>query len=207
MKTGIKQIDRIYCINLDRRRDRWEKVEKHFFDRELKVHRFSAVDGSSLLGETTYRSGVFGCFSSHINVLEDAISQGFKRIIILEDDAVLHPSFISQLEIAFENLPFDWKLCYLGGSNMKRPNHLKGNVSICVETLSTVGYMIDISFAKDTLLPTLKSLLGTIEIDAALTKIQQQNEIHILDPRVVYQSEDFSDIQHKLVNYSHQRDF
>ena len=39
--------DKIYCINLDRRRDKWLDVQKEFIKHSLVVDRFSAVDMQS----------------------------------------------------------------------------------------------------------------------------------------------------------------
>ena len=40
--------DKIYCINLDRRPDRWERVSKQFNELSLDVERFPAYNGNSL---------------------------------------------------------------------------------------------------------------------------------------------------------------
>ena len=207
MTKQVEGIDQIYCINLDRRLDRWQKMDEQFKKLNMKVERLSAIDGKSTFNESSYRSGVYGCFASHVNVLEDAVRRNFRSVIVIEDDAVLHPNFQDIVEKSLTFLPNEWKLCYLGGSNIKPPKKLHENISICTETLSTVGYMVNVSFAREILIPRLKKSLGTIEIDAELTKAQRDFTFHVLDPRVVYQFEDYSDIQHKNVNYSHQKDF
>lgn len=200
-------IDKIYCINLDRRPDRWKKMHQQFLDQKIEVQRVSAVDGKVVFNDNSYNAGIFGCFSSHLKVFEDAITNEYKTIIILEDDAVLKDNFKKELQENINSLPSNWQMCYLGGSNMKPPLSINDKTSVCIETLSTVGYIVKLEFVKSVLLPTLKRFLGKKEIDSVYIDLQKQHQIYITNPRLVYQIEDYSDIQMKTVNYSHQRDF
>ena len=56
----INKIDKTYCINLDRRPDRWEKMKTQFIDHNIQVERFSAIDGRLLTNDTSYGSSVLG---------------------------------------------------------------------------------------------------------------------------------------------------
>ena len=40
--------DGVFCINLDRRRDRWEQALEAFESVSIRVERVSAVDGKEL---------------------------------------------------------------------------------------------------------------------------------------------------------------
>ena len=40
--------NKIYCVNLDRRQERWKEASDEFKKFSLDVERFSAVDGSKL---------------------------------------------------------------------------------------------------------------------------------------------------------------
>jgi GR25 family glycosyltransferase involved in LPS biosynthesis len=45
----MQRFDAIYCINLDRRTDRWEQASEEFKKAGINhVHRWSAVDGTFL---------------------------------------------------------------------------------------------------------------------------------------------------------------
>ena len=40
--------DKIFCINLDSRSDRWEEAQKEFIKHSLNVERVSAIQGSKM---------------------------------------------------------------------------------------------------------------------------------------------------------------
>lgn len=207
MTKQVEGIDQIYCINLDRRPDRWEKMTSQFDYHGLKVCRFSAIDGTELSGEKSYWSSVLGFNISQIKVLEQAVNENHDVVMVIEDDAQLHPEFRVMIERGIEQLPESWGMCYLGGSNMQEPRKTTDDLAVCLETLSTTGYIVKVSFAKDHLLPAMIGDYQSKEVDAIFRDLQKINEIHIFNPRIAYQFEDYSDIQHKTVNYSHQRDF
>ena len=48
MKTLNLYFDKIYCINLDRRDDRWEECIVEFNKHNLIVERYKAFDGKDL---------------------------------------------------------------------------------------------------------------------------------------------------------------
>jgi glycosyl transferase family 25 len=73
-------VDKVIYINLDHRQDRREIMSSFFNDAQIpldKVIRFSAIRRSS---------GALGCSESHMNVLKLAKDNGWKNILILEDD-------------------------------------------------------------------------------------------------------------------------
>lgn len=203
----IKGIDKIYCINLDRRTDRWEKMVPQFKEHDINVERFSGIDGRLLTNSKSYGASVLGFNTSQIRVLENSILEGHEVVMVIEDDAVLHPEFVKILEEGIAELPESWRLCYLGGSNVKNSEKFSNRLAVCAETLSTVGYLIKTSFARDELLPVARRNYTSVEFDATLAMLQKQFAMHIFEPRLVYQREDYSDIQHSVVNYAHQRDF
>jgi len=71
-------IDKIFYINLDKRKDRFEQIntelQKMNFPDE-KIERFRAVE-----------RGQVGCIQSHIGVLQLAKERHYRNILILEDD-------------------------------------------------------------------------------------------------------------------------
>ena len=71
--------DKIYCINLDRRPDRWQECLIEFDRLKLTnfINRFSGIDMAH---------GGMGCYASHIAVMEEAIKNNYEHVLILEDD-------------------------------------------------------------------------------------------------------------------------
>lgn len=96
-----KEIDAVVCINLDYREDRWRSfchAVKGVIPPE-KIHRESAVAGAKLPGggsvpwftertsdRSAYWMGTAGCILSHRNVIRKAQQEGWRNVLILEDD-------------------------------------------------------------------------------------------------------------------------
>ena len=78
--------DEIYCINLDRRPQRWEMAQKEFDKLGIldKVKRFSAIDD---LG------GKRGCFESHMKIIHMAKENKLDNVFIFEDDVAVLSSY------------------------------------------------------------------------------------------------------------------
>jgi glycosyl transferase, family 25 len=68
-----------YVINLDRRPDRWEQLQKDWVDYpELNLIRVSGVE---------YDPGRVGCARSHLKLVKYAKDHKMPYILVLEDDA------------------------------------------------------------------------------------------------------------------------
>jgi glycosyl transferase, family 25 len=81
-------IEKIIYINLDEATERREHIENQFLDiPKEKIIRFSAIKDSW---------GVIGCTKSHIECLKMAIENGWKNVLILEDDAMFHNKEIGE---------------------------------------------------------------------------------------------------------------
>lgn len=64
-----------------------------------------------------YSRGVHGNFLSHLNILKDARNKQYKRILILEDDALLSRRLVLEQHILVKQLKaLKWDLCFLGHS-------------------------------------------------------------------------------------------
>jgi GR25 family glycosyltransferase involved in LPS biosynthesis len=104
-----KYIDHIFYINLEKRTDRREHIEKILQDYNLFdiSERYVAIN--------TPHSGIIGCSQSHLNVLKLARERKYNNILILEDDFEFIVS-LRELEIKiqalFENYP-DYDVCML----------------------------------------------------------------------------------------------
>ena len=118
--------ERVVCINLDRRPDRWEEFQREWARVEGcfgELERLRAVDGEKVPPPEWYRGnrGAWGCLQSHVRILEDALQDGRQSVLILEDDAVFIAGFVPLAETFFEQLPDDWDGVMLGGQHLKSP--------------------------------------------------------------------------------------
>jgi GR25 family glycosyltransferase involved in LPS biosynthesis len=155
--------DRIYCLNLDRREDRWKAVDQIFKKNGIDVERFSAIDGqhihdlefsdTGLSEDQCSNEGLIenknslACLLSHLEIIKNAKENGYARILIFEDDVIFSKSFkedISNIE------SYDWKLLYLGASQFNWENiEISNNHYKCRKTLGTFAYAIDSSIYDD----------------------------------------------------------
>lgn len=115
----------IYVINLERRPDRKEQIEKRLKKHNITNYRiFPATDGSKTdmyqyylrFKGFTDSPGAFGILSSAARLIHDAAKSKYQRILILEDDAVFHKDFDNQFNNRIAKIPQDWKLLYFGTS-------------------------------------------------------------------------------------------
>ncbi len=115
--------DRVCCINLDRRPDRWERfVEGLPADWPFRpVERVSAVDGERVPPPGWWRpgSGAWGCYRTHLRLIEDALNQGVNSLLVFEDDALFGKDFASKVRRFLARVPADWGMLYLGGQHLK----------------------------------------------------------------------------------------
>lgn len=139
--------DKIYCINLDRRFDRWIKVSNDFKRLGINVKRFSAIDGLDInYGDDNF---TIACLLSHIEVIKDAKKNNFKRVLIFEDDVIFEKDFLKKVEV-IKNL--NWKLLYLGSSQFSWSKILKSDSFYsCNKTLGSFAYAVDFTIYDDIL--------------------------------------------------------
>lgn len=125
------KLDRIYYINLDRRKDRKEhflgQCRKEDIDMRL-VQRFIAIDGKTfelkeeekkLFANCQYKNSPFhkkimANQLSHYYILLDMIEKGYDHILILQDDVVFKKDFNKHLEKVLGHLPKDAEIVNIG---------------------------------------------------------------------------------------------
>lgn len=127
-----KKFDKIYCINLDKRKDRWKKSLEIFKYYNIEVERFPAIDGHNPSGilpgmkiKGTIledRPGLLGCSLSHFSIISKAKESNLDNIFIFEDDFILIDDFNNKLEKAIDKLPKNWDMFYLGANHLKPSN-------------------------------------------------------------------------------------
>jgi glycosyl transferase family 25 len=186
-------IDKVVYINLDERKDRNEHMKHVTSCFSEKVTRFSAIKDTP---------GSIGCMKSHIGVLELAIQNKWKNLLVLEDDAVwnrLHEGYITLRELSSN----EYDVIVLGGTCVKRD----GNKLISCKT--TVGYLIN-SHYYSTLLENFKEGLESLKqthdvemyaVDAYWQRLQSRDNWFILYPCLIYQRSDYSNICNSFQDY------
>jgi hypothetical protein len=202
-----KYFDKIYCINLDRRTDRWE----HFLNQSKNFglndfERISAIDGGKLNPSdfsSPLNQGELGLLLTTIKIFKDSIQNKYEKILILEDDCVFENE-LNKIDLFFRSLPSDWDMIYFGGNHnvhggYPEPIVINDYVKKVSYTYSShmIGFNIKI-YEK------IMSLLKTNQfpVDVVYSRLQKENKCYTFYPRLSTQLVDFSDIQNKVTNYN-----
>lgn len=191
-------IDKTYCINLERRPDRWTKSEQQFSREELTVERFAAVDGNDFKKEYPSSRGNCGCTLSHYFLIERAKLLGFDNVMIFEDDADLTNQFKQRLQECIADLPEDWDMLLFAGIHKKPLIKITDRIYQVQETYTTGGYLLR-STMFDLVIDQFKSL--QVPVDCFFVDMQLQRKIFVTDPPIAWQRKSFSDIQNRVMHY------
>ena len=195
--------DHIYCINLDKRTDRWEDCVKQFNKHNLSVERFSAIDGVNIENTTNLKPGELGLLRTHISIINDAKKNNYKNILILEDDV----EFMGNLNEIFDSvknqIPNDWVMLYLGG------NHVGGCLQISENIFKIFHSYAIHSFAiKSELFDLIINGLPNYKkpVDVFYAELHSLFPSYVIRPHLSWQRESFSDIQGGITNYDFLKD-
>jgi GR25 family glycosyltransferase involved in LPS biosynthesis len=117
--TINEYFDKIYLLNLFKRKDRLNKSTAKLDDLNIKYSVFNGVDGSVINHlwnklQNSYFSNpsYLGCAISHLSIYKDALENGYQRILIIEDDNLIFKNINNFFES--REIP-EWQdLFYLG---------------------------------------------------------------------------------------------
>ena len=189
---------KIYCLNLNRRPDRWEECKKQFKKYNIKVERFEATDGNQLPKLPEMTSGEVGIIHSYIRILQDAIKNKYKSILIYEDDIELVDNFTETFELYMRQVPHDWEIINLGGfNNRKRLNFVDKNIYKMEHTLTTHAIMF-----KNTVYSDILEMISKYKhtLDVALSVNYYRYKSYGMYPAIVIQKRGYSDIQNRTMD-------
>jgi len=218
----LEQFDKIYCLNLEDRTDRWEICEENF-----KKYN---IDGSRFLGErvvkgvyeneSSKRLGQIGCALSFCKIIDDAIDKGYNSVVFFEDDF----DFINEPQVtwltidkAYSELPEDWDMFYFGANVVDHfvneplepySNNLfklKSAYALHSVALSRKGLLRIKEYFKDSAYTSWGiELISKFEaIDVFFAKVFQiENKCFITSDILCLQRPDFSSIERTFFNYS-----
>ena len=192
--------DKIFIINLNRRPDRWSKMEQKMKKYGITNYtRVEAVDGELCQNKihakhqifckmiqnsidskrTPLLKGEVGLILSTIEVLKIAIKNNYKRILLLDDDIVFHKNFHKEFNRIVK--PLDgWKLLYLGTTcAYTRQFVVNNNIATFPKDIKrfwgTYAYGIDSSIYKEYMLLLLNSLTP-LDSEPIHTLLRKYNE-------------------------------
>lgn len=191
--------DKIYCVNLDKRTDKWTDCEKEFAKHGLTVERFSAVDGNTLPKHPTLIPGELGCSMSHAAILKDIAEKGYKRTLILEDDVEFIPNLQEYFAENVRHVPDDWQMLYFGGNHLNPPQPLNKAVGKITKTYTTSHYAVTLPFAG-AVYKRIES--SSVQVDVLYTQFQPGSNSYVFNPPIAWQRPCVSDIQGVFTDYT-----
>ena len=116
-----KYFDKVYVLNLHKRKDRMKDTNDRLTRFGIKYERFGATDGSVInpIWNQFYKENQYfttpnylACAISHLSIYKDAVQNNYNRILIIEDDVVINRNIHSIFESI--NTP-EWEdIFYLG---------------------------------------------------------------------------------------------
>lgn len=113
---------RVTCVNRTCRSDRWDRfmagIPKDWPFGEIE--RYTAIDCTKVKAPMWWKQGnpAWGCYRSHLNIIEDCLNRDITSVLLLEDDAEWVPDFAARWESFIARVPKDWECLYLGGQHL-----------------------------------------------------------------------------------------
>ena len=215
MNNPFDYFDHIFCINLDKRTDRWETCQIEFDKIGIKdrVERFPAIESES---------GRNGCGMSHIEVVKLCKENNYKRPLILEDDFLVLDNAEENLAKSLEEFKTieNWSMLYIGCTLNAYPTHKFNNLITTTWAATTSSYILNpllydyvIEEASKGYYDNFKNHTppGWAIDDWYVLNIQRQHNHNITDiplytylttPMIMLQGPSFSDIENCHTAYS-----
>lgn len=198
--------DEIYCINLKNREDRWKSFLNEMERLNItNVKRFDAVNGreldyTNLIYNRNLLPGELGVLMSHINLIKEAKEKNLESILIMEDD-VYFTDEIYKLNDYLNSVPEDWNFIYFGGNHGQYTPEIVNN-RIC-RLKNSFG--LQCVAIKNTMYDRILNDAIKLEkqIDVYYASYQSENKSYCFNPNMALQKVDYSDIQNRVVDYTH----
>jgi len=209
-------VDQVYYINLNRRHDRRELIDKELVSHGITAERQEGIETTPLQLEDYLKlhpefndhdknlaSSRLGCAYSHLEIIKKAKERNQECVLILEDDCAFLESPHELLDKAFNDLnhqpPCD--ILYLGANvladiNRVSPNLGKINGSYCAH-----AYVVFKKAYDHILNFNWKDYRAIDELYMNMSRDSRFNVYTVL-PVLAIQRPSYSDIEQKEVNYS-----
>lgn len=132
MITPNQYFDKIYCLNLERRNDKRKKVSKRFLQWGLDVEFINGIDATLPNIQSKFdskrRVGLtvrsFAITKSFLGIFKRII-ENKERTLVFEDDVLFHINFDVLFDMHTQQLPYNWDMWYLGGTQFGNPDLIK----------------------------------------------------------------------------------
>lgn len=118
-----KYFDHVYCLNLPECKERAEMTLSRAQKFGISFSFFPAISGKIFkdvhAGHSKSKQSAIpnpnymACAMSHLSIYRHALANGYKKILVIEDDLLFNKNMDSLFSAAVKEVPDDWKLLYL----------------------------------------------------------------------------------------------
>lgn len=203
---SLNKFDRVFYINCEHRKDRKDSIESMF--NELGFESYQRIEAVYIP-----ENGALGCAKSHLKALKEAKSNNYKNCLILEDDFILNVTpeyFNSSIEMLFEK-NFNWDIIMLSSNLVKFNKSDYDFLLKVIDAQTTSGYAINNQYF-DKLISNFEEAESKLSVAERVNgwyldaidqhwKILQSDNWFSFNPKLGRQSDGWSDIEERFVNY------
>ena len=189
------------CINLDRRRARWQQMERKFEQSGIhSVRRFPAFDGETLPlpANWAHTPGAYGCLLSHLQVVREARRLGVASVLIFEDDVVFDDHLERKFNTSGRELPHDWDMLFFGALHKDEPIKVSENIARITQANSTYACALKATVFDDFI--RLNSDTEDV-LDNNSLVLQRLFNTYCFMPHLAWVEDDHSDAQRRWVRH------
>lgn len=183
--------ERGFVINLSFNDERKEKFFQRLPGTPLlpEIEVWPAIHGDTCNPPDNWVSGAgaWGCYKSHLNILEYCLNNGVSSYIVFEDDAQFKKTFIESLPKIISELPENWQQLYLGGQLLHERSHPPIRVSEHIYTPYNVNRTHCFAVSRDGMLPLYRHIsnlpfYGGEHIDHHLGRLHETFQFQVYCP-------------------------
>ena len=208
MRKAFKYFDKVFLINLDKRKDRLDRCNDIFEQNNVRdlVERFPGIvpnpsDDIPYTKDTEkIKIPLYGCLLSHVNIIKRAKDEGLKSVLVLEDDVdFINVDYIDRSIEQLKNK--EWSFFYLGANTHVPLNKANENLLVLKKGYATHAVAYHESF-YDYFIESFNQKKIHI-IDVWLSDYGQENfKSYCTFPITAVQVSNHSDIHDAFADYS-----
>lgn len=204
----MNDIDKIYVINLEHRKDRLDGFMSQMEQMGLQdlVERIDAIYNPDF--------GILGCVKSHLLVLDKIINSNYKNILVCEDDFRFFDIHTTKEYLKSMKINFDYDIISFSANKTSFDFTITPSEYPFLYKASgiqtTSCYLINKNFCKQLydnfnesaywLEKTKK--ITTYALDIYWKRLQPTSRWYLTNPKLGYQEAGYSDIEKKCVDYN-----
>jgi hypothetical protein len=208
-----KGIGRIFIINVDSRRDRFDSVLRELASARAPFHLITRVSARTIdPGALGGSGGQAACLGSHIDTLKTALTVNSAHVLVLEDDFC----FTSDLELHISDLrtfverDYDYWVCLIAtskyGSVVAKDDLVAMSFQPCT---NTGGYLVSRAGIEKVLQvyePALAAMKATGDhvtnaVDRCWSVLQSSEKFLVFRRKFGFQVASYSDIEGSISRY------